>query len=46
MLPSNQYGPWNPGIQSQVPKDLQHLATIFCSENVSNSIASGRELRG
>ncbi|MDP9007930.1 MAG: zeta toxin family protein [Pseudomonadota bacterium] len=46
MLPSNQYGPWNPGIQSQVPKDLQHLATIFRSENVSSSIASARELCG
>src|ERR1700722_336080 len=46
MLPCNEYGPWNPGIQSQVPKGLLHLATIFRTENVSTSIASARELRG
>jgi len=46
MLPGNEYGPWNPGIQSQVPKDLLHLATIFRTENVSTSIAAARELRG
>jgi hypothetical protein len=46
MLPGNEYGPWNPGIQSQVPKDLLHLATIFRTENVSTSIASARELHG
>jgi hypothetical protein len=46
MPQSNDYGPWNPGIQSQVPKDLAHLATIFRAENVSTTIASARELRG
>jgi hypothetical protein len=46
MLPGNEYGPWNPGIQSLTPKDLLHLATIFRTENVSTSMASARELRG
>jgi hypothetical protein len=46
MQQSNHYGPWNPGIQSQVPKDLAHLATIFRAENVSTTIASARELHG
>jgi hypothetical protein len=46
MPPSNEYGPWNPGILSQVPKELRHLATIFRPENVSTSIASVSELRG
>ncbi|SRR5579859_2826437 len=46
MLPNNHYGPWNPGIQSQVPKDLLHLATIFRADNVSTTLASARELRG
>jgi hypothetical protein len=46
MLPGNEHGPWNPGIQSQMPKDLLHLATIFRTENVSTSMASARELRG
>jgi hypothetical protein len=42
----NEYGPWNPGIVSQVPKELRHLATIFRPENVSSSLASAQELRG
>jgi hypothetical protein len=46
MPPSSQYGPWNPGIQSQVPKELQHLATIFRSDNVFSSLAAASELRG
>jgi hypothetical protein len=46
MLPSNEFGPWNPGIQSQVPKELLHLATIFRSENVFTSMASAAELKG
>jgi hypothetical protein len=46
MPPDDGYGPWNPGIQSQVPKDLLHLATIFRPENVFTSIASVTELRG
>jgi hypothetical protein len=46
MPPSNEFGPWNPGIQSQVPKELLHLATIFRTENVFTSMASAVELRG
>lgn len=39
-------GPWNPGIQSQLPKDLLPLATIFRPENVFTSVATAVELRG
>ena len=39
-------GPWNPGIQSQVPKELRHLATIFRPENVFTSIAAAGEMQG
>jgi hypothetical protein len=46
MLPHNEFGPWNPGIHSQVPKELLHLATIFRTENVFTSMASAAELRG
>ena len=46
MPPSNEFGPWNPGIQSQVPKELLHLATIFRTDNVFTSMASAVELRG
>jgi hypothetical protein len=46
MLPRNEFGPWNPGIQSQVPRELLHLATIFRTENVFTSMASAAELCG
>ncbi len=44
--PNKEYGPWNPGIESQVPMELRHLATIFRAENVFTSIAAACELRG
>jgi hypothetical protein len=46
MPPDTEYGPWNPGIESQLPKELLHLATIFRPENVFTSVASAMELRG
>jgi hypothetical protein len=36
--------PWNPGIRSQVPKELRHLSTIFRADNVFTSIATATEL--
>jgi hypothetical protein len=46
MLRNDEFGPWNPGIASLVPKELGHLATIFRPENVFTSIAAATELRG
>src|SRR5882762_9391055 len=46
MLRNQEFGPWNPGIESLVPKELRHLATIFRPENVFTSIAAATELRG
>jgi hypothetical protein len=46
MQSDSHYGPWNPGIESQVPKELRHLATIFRSENTFTNIAAATELRG
>jgi hypothetical protein len=40
------YGPWNPGIQSQVPRELRHLSTIFRPENVFTSLGQADEMRG
>ena len=40
-----QFGPWNPGIQSQVPAQLRHLCTIFRPENVFTNVAKAGELR-
>jgi hypothetical protein len=36
---------WNPGLQSQIPKELRHLASVFRPENVFTGIAAARELR-
>ena len=40
-----QFGPWNPGIQSQVPARLRHYCTIFRPENVFTRVADAEELR-
>ncbi len=40
-----EFGPWNPGIRSQVPRELLHLATCFRPENVLTSVADAEELR-
>jgi hypothetical protein len=39
------FGPWNPGIESPTPHDLQHLCTIFLPDNAFTDIATARELR-
>jgi hypothetical protein len=45
MNDSAQFGPWNPGLESQVPARLRHLCTIFRPENVATSLAEVHELR-
>lgn len=39
-------GPWNPGLQSQIPAELLPLATIYRPEHVSTSLGEVRELAG
>jgi hypothetical protein len=39
------YGPWNPGIQSELPSRLVPLSTIFRPENSFTSAAQAAELR-
>jgi hypothetical protein len=41
-----EFGAWNPGIKSQVPKELLHLATVFRPDNVFTSVATAVELHG
>jgi hypothetical protein len=43
--PTDHFGPWRPGILSQVPAELRHLCTIFRPENAFTSVASATELR-
>ncbi|MBL8539756.1 MAG: hypothetical protein JNK68_05225 [Betaproteobacteria bacterium] len=40
-----EYGPWNPGIASELPPRLTPLATIFRPENVYTSLNALRELQ-
>src|SRR5262249_26708742 len=39
------YGAWNPGLESELPRQYLPLATIFRPENVSTSAAKAYELR-
>src|SRR5450830_416386 len=39
-----EYGPWNPGLESELPREYLPLSTMFKSENISTSIAKAREL--
>src|SRR5215470_829422 len=38
------YGPWNPGLESELPRELLPLATVFRRENVSTGVAEAFEL--
>ncbi len=38
------FGPWHPGIESEVPEHLRHLDTIFRPENVFTGLAQAVEL--
>lgn len=39
------YGAWNPGLESELPREYVPLATVFRAENVSTSAAKAYELR-
>src|ERR1700676_5731478 len=38
------YGPWHPGLESELPRELLPLATVFRPENVTTSVAEALEL--
>lgn len=38
------YGPWNPGIESSLPRAILPLATVFRPENVETSLADAFEM--
>jgi hypothetical protein len=42
--PSTKYWAWNPGLESQLPREYLPLSTIFRAENVSTTIAKAYEL--
>lgn len=43
-LPSAKYSAWNPGLDSQLPREYLPLSTIFRAENASTSAAKADEL--
>ena len=42
--PLTKYWAWNPGLESQLPREYLPLSTIFRAENVSTTIAKAYEL--
>ncbi len=42
--PTSEYGPWNPGMRSQLPREYLPLSTMFRRENVTTSIEQAQEL--
>jgi len=43
-LASAKYSAWNPGLESQLPREYLPLSTIFRADNVSTSAAKAYEL--
>src|SRR5258707_13985558 len=43
-LSDDHYGPWNPGIESILPREFTPLATVYSSENVSSSVRDLQEI--
>src|SRR5450631_376976 len=39
-----EYGAWNPGLESELPREYLPLSTIFRSDNVSTGVAKAHEL--
>ena len=42
--PEREFGPWNPGIESSLPREFLPLATVFRQENAIAELASIEEL--
>ncbi len=41
---TTEYDAWNPGLESELPREYLPLSTVFRSENVSTSVAKAHEL--
>ncbi|MCJ2129177.1 zeta toxin family protein [Methylobacterium sp. E-045] len=42
--PREEFGPWNPGLESSLPRAFLALETIFRSDHVETTLADAREL--
>ena len=41
---TTEYNAWNPGLESELPREYLPLSTVFRNENVSTSVAKAHEL--
>ena len=41
---STEFGPWNPGLKSELPAEYLPLSTMFRAENVSTSLKEAKEM--
>ena len=41
---TTEYDAWDPGLESELPREYLPLSTVFRSENVSTSVAKAHEL--
>jgi len=39
---ADDHGPWDPGLETQVPEALRPLATVFRPENVATPMGTAR----
>ena len=44
-IPAENFGPWNPGIKSDLPRDLLALATVYRPEYVSTPLREAQEFK-
>ncbi|CAA2140637.1 hypothetical protein [Methylobacterium bullatum] len=42
--PREEYGPWNPGLESNLPRAFLALETIYRPDNVETTLADAREM--
>jgi hypothetical protein len=43
---SKEFGPWNPGVTSDLSSELLALRTIFREENAFTTLTAGKRARG
>jgi hypothetical protein len=41
---ATEYCAWNPGLESELPREYLSLSTVFRNENVSSSVVKAHEL--
>ena len=42
---ASEFDPWHPGVESRIPREIRHLATIYRPENVYTAVTQAEELQ-